>query len=543
VDRFGTTEGPVADNVRQQWERAWELSEDSYFRSVCRSGFRLTWDVKWSTPPDPAAAMRKLTGEQYEAFKSEHERLLEQAVIRWVRSADEPPSPGDEDEHLQPIFAIQQGDRWRQIWNMKYTNAQLKPRPFRMTGVKALRELIQQGDWMCSIDIKDAYANILMAEEDCKYQRYVLDGQVWELRTLPFGMAQAPWAFTKFLDPLLKKWRREHGITVMAWLDDIVMVCPNRQKLVDALQAILDDLSTVGLKINTKPGKSTLVPTQQLVWCGIEWSTLSAMMRIPIKRLRNVEESVEHAVHTFGYVLSSLAAAMPRGQLLRVLVEQDNASVVSYIRKQGGSKRSLALVVEMTLKWAFQHNIMLLARWIPGLEMAADEWSRAKALEDRGDWCIRQEAFEWVCKTLNVRPEMDLFASRLNNKCDRYYSFRRDPRAMDFDALSADKNWAQVAEVCYAAPPEHLVGKVLGKITRDKALVLLVCPLWEGAYWWTTLEQMTVRKTLLPMNLDTVLVGHGQDPTKAWKPPIAVAALVTAPAAAQMLRDQHCRAS
>ena len=197
----------------------------------------------------------------------------------------------------------------------------------------------------------------------------------------------------------------------------------------------------------------------------------------------------------------------------------------------------------MTLKWAFQHNIMLLARWIPGLEMAADEWSRAKALEDRGDWCIRQEAFEWVCKTLNVRPEMDLFASRLNNKCDRYYSFRRDPRAMDFDALSADKNWAQVAEVCYAAPPEHLVGKVLGKITRDKALVLLVCPLWEGAYWWTTLEQMTVRKTLLPMNLDTVLVGHGQDPTKAWKPPIAVAALVTAPAAAQMLRDQHCRAS
>jgi hypothetical protein len=138
---------------------------------------------------------------------------------------------------------------------------------------------------------------------------------------------------------------------------------------------------------------------------------------------------------------------MPKGQLLRVLVEQDNASVhsvVSYIRKQGGSKRSIALLVEMTLKWAFQHNIMLLAgRWIPGLEMAADEWSRAKALEDRGDWCIRQEAFEWVCKTLDVRPEMDLFASRLHNKCDRYYSFRRDPCALDFDALSADKNWAQ----------------------------------------------------------------------------------------------------
>jgi hypothetical protein len=155
-------------------------------------------------------------------------RLTAEDVIEFVRPAGERPRLEDKGEHLQPIFCILQGDRWRQIWNMKRTNAQLRPRPFKMTGVSVWRELLSTGDWMVSIDIKDAYCNILLKEEDRKYQRFVFDGKVWQIKTLPFGLSQAPWAWTKFLNPLIKKWRKM-GVKVIGWLDDVIFAHPDKR--------------------------------------------------------------------------------------------------------------------------------------------------------------------------------------------------------------------------------------------------------------------------------------------------------------------------
>ena len=195
---------------------------------------------------------------QREAFRSEHLRMLEEKAVRAVRQAHLPPTAGEEDEHICPTFAIWQKDRWRSIFNMKWTNAFMKPHPFKMTGVKLLRDLLETGDWMVSIDLKDAYLNIRLHPSQTKYQRYIFDGWVWEIVTLPFGNAQAPYAFTRFVKPLLKRWRTLHRVKILAWLDDIIIAHSDPVHLASALQAILDDLSWAELKVNAKPGKSTL---------------------------------------------------------------------------------------------------------------------------------------------------------------------------------------------------------------------------------------------------------------------------------------------
>jgi hypothetical protein len=75
---------------------------------------------------------------------------------------------------------------------MKWTNAFMRAHPFKMTGVKVLRDLLEEGDFLVSIDLKDAYLNIRAHPLQTKYQRYVHEGQVWEIVTLPFGNALAP---------------------------------------------------------------------------------------------------------------------------------------------------------------------------------------------------------------------------------------------------------------------------------------------------------------------------------------------------------------
>jgi len=540
---------------------------------------------------------------------------------------------------------------------MKRTNEQLKPRPFRMTGVASWRELLSQDDWMMSIDIKDAYCNILLKESDRKYQRFVFGGTIWQIKTLPFGLSQAPWAWTRFLSPLLRKWRGL-GIKVIAWLDDVIFAHQDRAFLIKCLQVVLDDLSTIGLKVNTKPGKSTLVPTRRLTWCGIDWDSERMLIRVPVKRLKLVRlevkallhctaptakrlcrvlgklqataeavlparvygrtllrdlhltlrgslnyntkvwisqeskdalfwlqknivrwngtylqprqhipvtlttdaspwawgailrigeeppvptsglfsekeaadwqnnreaSAVVHAVHCYAHRLLALTQQVPRGHLLQVTIEQDNASVVSYIRKQGGRKKQLSMQIESIIKWALTRRLKLTARWIPGTEMPADEWSRDLALQDRGDWAVKQSTFDGLCDRLQISPQLDLMASRLNNKLQRFFSFRPDPMAEDFDALSEEKDWG--ACEAYIAPPEHLVGKVLAKIQRDKARVLLIAPKWPQARWWGLLQSLVVDSEDLSMNDSTITVGQGQDPRK-WPGATAIAALV-----------------
>ena len=177
------------------------------------------------------------------------------------------------------------------------------------------------------------------------------------------------------------------------------------------------------------------------------------------------------------------------------------------------------------IKWCLARGIRLVARWIPGSEMPADEWSRELALMDRGDWEVRPETFRKICSTLSFHPTVDLMASRLNTKCDRFYSFRPDPSqgAIDFDALSDDKNWA--SELGYIAPPEHLVSKVLDKVKRDRARVLLLAPRWTECGWWNTLTNMTISWMTVPMTTDTVKVKTGQDPT-TWPGKTAIAAVI-----------------
>ena len=59
-----------------------------------------------------------------------------------------------------------------------------------------------------------------------------------------------------------------------------------------AIQQILDDLSDVGLAVNIKPGKSTLYPIKQLIWCGLLWDTLNMTVYIPKERRKNVDVSI-----------------------------------------------------------------------------------------------------------------------------------------------------------------------------------------------------------------------------------------------------------
>ena len=79
------------------------------------------------------------------------------------------------------------------------------------------------------------------------------------------------------------------------------------------------------------------------------------------------------------------------------------------------------------------------------------------------------------------KPDIDLFASRLNAQVEDYVSWKPHPMAKFVDAFTID--WSQF--FFYAYPPFCLVSRCVQKIIHDQASGILVIPLWTTEPYFT----------------------------------------------------------
>ena len=61
---------------------------------------------------------------------------------------------------------------------------------------ETIRTSFQQGEWVTSVDFKDAYFHIPIQEQSRKYLRFHIQGQAYQFKALPFGLSTAPLEFT-----------------------------------------------------------------------------------------------------------------------------------------------------------------------------------------------------------------------------------------------------------------------------------------------------------------------------------------------------------
>ena len=110
-----------------------------------------------------------------------------------------------------------------------------------------------------------------------------------------------------------------------------------------------------------------------------------------------------------------------------VLIATDNSTVVSYINKEGGMRSgTLCALLWRILTWCTRNQVILKARHIPGwLNVVADKLSRL-GQTIQTEWSLLPEVFQTICYRCH-RPQIDLFATRFNNKLPQFVSPVPDP--------------------------------------------------------------------------------------------------------------------
>ncbi|XP_048584711.1 uncharacterized protein LOC116604102 [Nematostella vectensis] len=179
----------------------------------------------------------------------------------------------------------------------------------------------------------------------------------------------------------------------------------------------------------------------------------------------------------------------------------DNQTAVAYIRAMGGTHSDLCnQMTREILLWCKQRNLWLTSSHLPGhLNVTADKASRE--FKDNTEWSLDISAFNMLVAQWG-QPCVDIFSSRLNNKVQKYVSWKPDPTAFAIDAFTID--WAQY-DLIYCFPPFNLIGKVLQKIQACRCTALLVAPLWKTQLWYPKLLKMLMKSPIpIPMTRKTL---------------------------------------
>ena len=181
-----------------------------------------------------------------------------------------------------------------------------------------------------------------------------------------------------------------------------------------------------------------------------------------------------------------------------VMVRVDNSTAVACINKMGSAKSELCDSITRSI-WEFcaENCIWLKSCFIKGKDnVEADQASRN--FSDDIEYKLKQEVFDYICQ-LYGKPDVDLFASRINKQVSTYIAWNPDPFAADIDAFMSD--WSQW-ELLYAFPPFRLIPKVLQRfqIYKSSHRMILVYPEWKGQYWYPLLKSQLESSFALPLN-------------------------------------------
>ena len=177
----------------------------------------------------------------------------------------------------------------------------------------------------------------------------------------------------------------------------------------------------------------------------------------------------------------------------------DNTANLASINKQSDSNETVHLLLKMFWEFCAKKQILAHASYISSSrnKEAAKE---SRKLKDNLEWSLKERFFEKIVR--NFGPvTIDLFASRVNCKVNRYYSYNLEPEAIGIDAFSYC--WSN--EIFLAFPPFAIISKVLSKIEAEMATGVLIVPLFTTQSWFTRLLRLLIHEPLLLPKSNTSL--------------------------------------
>ena len=124
-----------------------------------------------------------------------------------------------------------------------------------------VRYMLQQGDYMCRLDMKDAYFLVPLLRNCRDKVHFQWSGKLYEFLCLSFGLGPAPRIFTKTLKVPVSLIRRLN-IRIVIYLDDMLLLGRSIKEVLIATDTAIFLLQHLRFAVNLK--NFILTPQQKV---------------------------------------------------------------------------------------------------------------------------------------------------------------------------------------------------------------------------------------------------------------------------------------
>jgi len=155
-----------------------------------------------------------------------------------------------------------------------------------MESVHLIEHLIQEGNWMVKLDLKDAYFVIPIHQEHQKWLRFHWQHQPYQFQGLPFGLSSAPRVFTKATCPIVA-WLRQLGMKIVSYIDDFLLITTTQEEARLQAKLMVEIFQLLGFQVNHS--KSLLSPQQKLEFLGVLVSSSPPAFSLPPHKLKGLK--------------------------------------------------------------------------------------------------------------------------------------------------------------------------------------------------------------------------------------------------------------
>ena len=155
------------------------------------------------------------------AFSSQECEIIDNEIEELLAKGAIQVSEHEDGEVISPIFLRYKKDGSpRPIINLKNLNSHIVYSHFKMETLKHALDLISEGCWIASLDIKDAYFHVKIDKKFWEYLKFSWKGNLVLLYLFTFWFGECATDFHKLCKPIVAILRR--GGHIIFFLDILV---------------------------------------------------------------------------------------------------------------------------------------------------------------------------------------------------------------------------------------------------------------------------------------------------------------------------------
>ena len=346
VIQINNSNSPAGNLAR--YEKNWHsVTKNSFILNIIKFGYKIQLNSS-NINICPVNSDRSNIDKR-NALKNEIENHLSSGVISEVEF--------DDSDVVSRIFTVPKSSGGnRMIIDLSLLNLYINKVSFRMEDKNIIKSLINENDYLVSIDLKDAFHSISLHPESRKLTVFEFEGKRYSYNVLPFGLTSSPRIFTKNLKPVIS-FLRNSGIKITHYLDDILICADSSEKCLSHLNKSLSLLTSLGFVINYK--KSILVPSQRILHLGYLWDSVTMTKSLPADKLAKIKKMVKKCS-------SNPCSIRTHAALLGLLVSSSNGfkfAALHYRFFQLSILKALKVNNSWDAIWSLHENVISELNW------------------------------------------------------------------------------------------------------------------------------------------------------------------------------------